>query len=90
MSPARIALCAFAASASLAACSAPTQQDIDASLKAATASAVPGSNPERIEVLNAELLKAKWVWEAKVDGKAYACDADDQMRLPSCQARSSS
>ena len=84
----RILLTALAAASSLAACSGPTQKDIDASLKSATASALPGTDPATIEVLNAELLKAKWIWQARVDGKAYACDADDQMRLPSCQATS--
>ena len=73
------------ASVSLTACNGPTPDDIDASLKAATVSAVPGSDYDRIEILNPELLKAKWVWQAKVAGKPYACDADDQMRLPSCQ-----
>ena len=84
----RLFVCAVMASASLAACNGPTPEDIDASLKSATASAIPGSDPAGIEVLNPELLKGKWVWQAKVDGKAYACDADDQMRLPSCQATS--
>ncbi|MDP3739249.1 MAG: hypothetical protein Q8R02_17800 [Hyphomonadaceae bacterium] len=79
---------AVAAATVLGACNGPTQEDIEASLKSATASVVPGSDPARIEVLNPELQKAKWVWQAKVDGKAYACDADDQMRLPSCQATS--
>jgi hypothetical protein len=86
MTRAWLSFCAMASSLGLVACSAPTQEDINASLRAATASAVPGSNSERIEILKPELLKAKWVWQAKVDGKAYACDADDRMRLPSCQA----
>ena len=84
----RIFVTAAAAATVLAGCNAPTQKDIDASLKSATASAIPGSDPAGIEVLNPELLKAKWVWQAKVDGRAYACDADDQMRLPSCRATS--
>jgi ABC-type uncharacterized transport system auxiliary subunit len=88
MTRGRIFVAAAAAATVLAGCNAPTQEDIDASLKSATASAIPGSDPARIEVLNPELLKAKWVWQAKVDGRAYACDADDQMRLPSCQATS--
>jgi hypothetical protein len=88
MKRARMIVSAFAAAGVLAACNAPTQKDIDASLKSATASAIPGADPAGIEVLNPEHLKAKWVWQAKVDGKAYACDADDQMRLPSCQATS--
>ena len=82
----RIAFCALVASVSLAACSAPTPEDTDNSLKAATALAVPNSSAEKIEILSKELQKAKWVWQAKVDGKTYSCDADDQMRLPSCQA----
>ena len=84
----RIFLSAVAAAAALAACNGPTPEDIDASLKAATASAIPGSDPAGIEVLNSELLQAKWIWQAKVDGRAYACDADNRMRLPSCQATS--
>jgi hypothetical protein len=88
MKRSRIVLCAIVASASLAACSGSTPRDIEASLKTATASAIPGSDPSRIEISGQELLKAKWIWSAKYDGKAYACDADDQMRLPSCQATS--
>ena len=88
MTSRRIIVSAVAAAAVLAACNGSMQEDIDASLKSATALAIPGSDPARIEVLNPELLKAKWVWQAKIDGKAYACDADDQMRLPSCQATS--
>ena len=86
MTRARLLFCTISAAVSLAACNGPTPEDIDASLKAATVSAVPGSDYDRIEILNPELLKAKWVWQAKVAGKPYACDADDQMRLPSCQA----
>ena len=86
MRRARFALCAFAASASLAACSAPTPEETDNSLKAATVQALPASDFEKVEILNKELLKAKWVWQAKVDGKTYSCDADDRMRLPSCTA----
>jgi hypothetical protein len=82
----RIVFCALVASAALAACSAPTPEETDNSLKAATALAVQNTNFEKIEILNKELQKAKWVWQARVDGKTYACDADDQMRLPSCQA----
>lgn len=88
MSKVRLILGAIAAAASLAACSGPTQEEINASLKAATASAVPGSDVDSIEILSPELLKAKWVWQAKIGGKPYACDADDQMRLPACQATS--
>jgi hypothetical protein len=88
MTSRRIIVSALTAAAVLAACNGPAPEDIDASLKSATASAVPGSDPARIEILNPELLQSKWVWQAKVDDKAYACDADDRMRLPSCQATS--
>jgi hypothetical protein len=81
-------LCGLAASGALAACNGPTAEDIEASLKAATIVAIPSADFERIEIVNPDLLKAKWTWQAKVEGRIYACDADDQMRLPSCQASS--
>jgi ABC-type glycerol-3-phosphate transport system substrate-binding protein len=84
----RIFVGAIASAAVLAACGGPSTEDIDASLKAATASALPGSDYDSIQILNSELFPAKWVWQATVDGKAYACDADNRMRLPSCQATS--
>jgi len=87
MRSAGIAFC-LVASGSLAACSGPTPEETDNSLKAATALAVPvpASDFDKIEIVSKELQKAKWVWQARIDGKTYACDADDQMRLPSCQA----
>lgn len=77
--------CALMASSVLAACSGPTPEQIDASLKTATATALPDAKDQTIEVTNSERLSSKWRWTAKVGGKVYTCDADDQMRLPSCE-----
>lgn len=70
----------------LSACAAPslTDGEINTKLKEATAAAIAGANPAAIEISAPERLPAKWQWKASIDGKSFACDADDHMRLPSC------
>lgn len=72
----------------LSACAAPslTDGEITAKLKEATAAAIAGASPAAIEISAPERLPAKWEWRASFDGKSFACDADDHMRLPSCTA----
>jgi hypothetical protein len=83
----KLMLCALVASAVLAACSgAPTAEEIEGSLKTATTVAVPDAKLQSIEVVNPERSAATWRWTARVGDKVYACDADDRMRLPSCEA----
>ncbi len=77
------------ASASLAACeSALSPEEVQQSLKAATAVAVTGADANAIEVIAPERSAAKWTWTAKANGAVYKCDADNQMRLPSCAIES--
>jgi ABC-type uncharacterized transport system auxiliary subunit len=83
----KLMVCALAAAAILAACSdGPSAEQVDASLKAATAAAVPGADARSIEVLNPQRSPASWRWNARIDNKVYACDADNEMRLPACEA----
>jgi len=80
------ALRALAASISLAACSNPvTPEQTEAKLKAATAEALGEVNADVIAISNQKGSMSRWVWEAKANGKTYACDADNFFRLPSCQ-----
>lgn len=87
MTPAKTIFCLFLSVTGVAACStdALTAQEIDASLTAATVSALPDADIESIEVLNPLRSPTTWRWNAKADDKVYACDADNQMRLPSCK-----
>lgn len=86
MTRVKAALCAIVAASSLAACSSqPSAEEVNVALKAATVSALPEADGEAIEVLNPQRSAATWRWNAKAGGKTYACDADNQMRLPSCK-----
>jgi hypothetical protein len=87
MTRAKLIFWALASSVTLAACSgSPTTEEVDASLKAATVVALPGAEAQSIEVLNPERSAATWRWTVRIEDKVYACDADDRMRLPSCEA----
>jgi hypothetical protein len=69
----------------LAACAgAQTSEDYNASLRTVSASAIGIADPATITVSGESRATAKWTWKASVAGKTYACDADDQMRLPTC------
>lgn len=68
----------------LAACAAPAPGDEQAGLHRATLEALPGSDAATVVITEAVRASSKWTWQASVSGKTYACDADDQMRLPSC------
>ena len=86
MTPAKAMFCAFLCATSVVACSTDTltSEEIDASLTAATVLALPGADAESIEVLNPQRSPTTWRWNVKAADKVYACDADNQMRLPSC------
>lgn len=76
---------AFAVLAALSACGvAPTAEDYRTSLKGVTAEALGVADASTITVTSEARVNAKWTWKAAVAGVAYACDADDAMRLPSC------
>ncbi len=78
-------LAPLAVLAALAACAgAQTPEEARAALREATAGALGIADPASITVTGEARANAKWTWKAAVAGLAYACDADDQMRLPSC------
>jgi hypothetical protein len=68
----------------LAACSAPDESQVLADLRQATATAMPDAPVDQIEISHQQRGAAKWQWQARFNGKSFACDADDKMRLPSC------
>lgn len=74
---------------SLAACAgAQSAEDYRASLRDVTAGALSIADPASITVTEEARVNAKWTWKAAVAGVTYVCDADDQMRLPSCSQES--
>lgn len=70
----------------LAACTAgvPSTAEVTASLQKVTASVLAGADPAAIEIEAPERFAAKWTWRAVHEGKAYACNADNLLRLPDC------
>lgn len=78
------AVLSFLAALTFSACESQPQQDVEASLKAATVTALPGLDEAKIAISASERSSAKWTWTATYEGKAYSCDADERMRLPSC------
>ena len=68
----------------LAACAAPAAGDDQAGLHNATVEALPGIDANTIQISDAVRASSKWTWKVNVGDKTYACDADDQMRLPQC------
>lgn len=72
-----VGLCACTANA-------PTPEDINASLRDATAAAIAVQAPSDISIENPQRLTARWEWRAVYAGKTYACNADDRLRLPDC------
>jgi len=68
----------------LAACAAPAPGADHNAIVQATVEALPGTDAATIQISNAERMAAKWTWNASTGGKLYACDADDQLRLPQC------
>lgn len=82
-------VCAALAGAVLAACgTAQSPGQVRLSLQKATAEALAGVQASEVEVVTSERSPAKWTWRARANGAAYTCDADNQMRLPSCVAES--
>lgn len=85
----KLALCVLASASAMSACSDPqASADVEASLRAATASAIMETDVHAIEVLNPQRSAAKWTWQAKAGDRVYDCDSDDKMRLPSCRQTS--
>ncbi|HOY77566.1 MAG TPA: hypothetical protein PLN33_07145 [Hyphomonadaceae bacterium] len=78
------AVLSLLAALTLSACGSQSQQDVEASLKSATVTALPGLDETKIAISTSERNSAKWTWTATYEGKAYSCDADERMRLPSC------
>lgn len=72
--------------ATIAGCAAPSPEQEASSLKTVTASAIPGADAVSVEISAQKKSLTKWTWTAKYQGKTYSCDADEMMRLPSCQA----
>jgi hypothetical protein len=72
-----IVLCACAAGV-------PSTEEVNASLQKVTASVLTGADPATITIEAPERFAAKWTWRAVHDGKAYACNADNLLRLPDC------
>jgi hypothetical protein len=64
--------------------SAPSQEDVAASLRKATAIAIAAQDPSGITIENPQRLTMRWEWRAVHAGVAYACNADDRMQLPDC------
>jgi hypothetical protein len=82
----RILFCAAVSMLSLAACDqAPTPAEREARLKEVSASAIPGATPADIVISEESAGAAKVTWKAEAQGKTYACDADELLRLPSCK-----
>jgi len=67
-----------------AACAVPAPGADHNAIVQATIEALPGTDAATIQISNAERMAAKWTWNASAGGKLYACDADDQLRLPQC------
>lgn len=86
MKPSRIIFCAAVSMMSLAACSeAPTPAEREAKLREVSASAIPGAAPADIIITEEAAGATKVTWKAQAQGRTYACDADELLRLPSCR-----
>lgn len=70
--------------------SAPSPEDIAASLRDATATAISVQDASAISIENPQRLTMRWEWRAVHAGVAYACNADDRMQLPDCSRVSES
>jgi hypothetical protein len=70
----------------LGACTAaaPSQEDVAASLRAATATALSLQDSSGITIESPQRLTMRWEWQAAHAGATYACNADDRMQLPDC------
>ncbi len=69
----------------LAGCAgAQSAEDYRASLQTVTAGVIGVADATSIAVTEEARVGVKWTWKAAAGGKNWACDADDQMRLPSC------
>lgn len=74
------------ASLALAACEpAVSAAEQETRVREATAAALPGISAHDVMISKFERHSAKTTWAAAIDGKVYSCDADEVLRLPSCQ-----
>jgi hypothetical protein len=82
-----LVLIALLSPMALTACVAePTVAETDAKIRAVTASVIADAPTEQIAISDFKRGAAKATWQAKVKGKTYACDSDEQLRLPACNA----
>lgn len=87
MTAMKFVFCAFVSICAMAACAAPdSPSEIEDSLRTVTVTAIPGVDAQAIQVLNSVRQPSKWTWNARIGEQVYECDADDKLRLPSCQA----
>jgi predicted secreted protein len=57
----------------------------DTSLQRATAMSVPGNvSLDRVAVSDVDRSLMSVTWRATINGRAYACSADDMVRRPYC------
>lgn len=85
----RILFCAVASVFSLAACDqGPSPAEREARLKEVSASAIAGAAAADIVISEESAGAAKVTWKAQAQGRTYACDADELLRLPSCKEAS--
>ena len=73
-------LCATLALAALAGCASSTE-----GLQSGTSLSLGGNVlPSRIVIADVDRSVSAVSWTARVDGKTYACSADDMVRRPVC------
>lgn len=80
---------AAGAAIGLSACAATPPEEVTPKLQAATAIAIQAPDASAIAITDPQSFPAKWQWRATFNGRTYACDADNLMRLPSCTASES-
>jgi len=86
MNSMKLVIGALISSGALAACSqAQTADDVEAKLRTATLEATGAAATQAVTVSGQKRTGSRWVWTATIDGRAYACDADNLYRLPACE-----
>lgn len=86
MNRVRLVVGAALASIALAACGdAQAPDEVAAKLRTATLEATGAAATQAVTVSGQQRTGSRWVWTATIDGRAYACDADNLYRLPACE-----
>lgn len=62
----------------------PSPEALAASMRSVTADAIGIQDTSAISIENPKRLPTKWEWKAVHAGVAFACNADDSLRLPDC------